>query len=113
MTLNFTVLVPVAKNVVSWFCISNRSLFECSVSFPDQIRKLSALGFHPDDCKAALIHCNGHLDDAALWLTHHADLADTAVQGKEYVDDNHSILSFNTLEVHYCYMRHRRKIHWF
>ena len=78
-------------------------MVECACPFPDQIRKLSALGFHPDDCKAALAHCNGHLDDAALWLTHHADLADTAVQGKEYVDDNHSILSFNTVEVHYGY----------
>lgn len=66
---------------------------------PDQIKKLSALGFHPDDCIAALSHCNGHLDDAALWLTHNADLADTAVRGKDYIGYNHSVLSFHIIEV--------------
>ncbi|KAJ9601170.1 hypothetical protein L9F63_000690, partial [Diploptera punctata] len=69
-----------------------------------QVKKLSALGFHPDDCVAALEKCNGHLDDAALWLTQHADLADTAVRGRDFTDDN-SILSFRTIEVkasHIC-----------
>jgi hypothetical protein len=70
----------------------------------DQIKKLSALGFHPDDCTAALSHCNGHLDDAALWLTHNADLADTAIRGKDYRGDNHSVLSFHVIEVRNCYI---------
>jgi hypothetical protein len=70
------------------------------IAFSDQVKKLSALGFHPDDCVAALAQCNGHLDDAALWLTHHADLADTVVRAKDYVDTNDSILSFHTIEVH-------------
>ncbi|XP_069683777.1 intermembrane lipid transfer protein Vps13D isoform X2 [Periplaneta americana] len=71
----------------------------------NQIKKLSALGFHPDDCVAALEKCNGHLDDAALWLTQHADLADTAVRGKDYIEDNNSALSFHIVEVkatHIC-----------
>jgi hypothetical protein len=67
--------------------------------FSGQVKKLSALGFHPDDCIAALADCNGHLDDAALWLTHHADLADTAVRGKDYIDDDNAIVSFHTIEV--------------
>ncbi|XP_016844832.1 vacuolar protein sorting-associated protein 13D isoform X2 [Nasonia vitripennis] len=34
--------------------------------------KLSALGFAEVDCETALNKCNGHLDDAALWLTQNA-----------------------------------------
>jgi hypothetical protein len=47
------------------------------------------------------------VDDAALWLTDHAVPAETAVQGKEYVDDEFSILSFNTVQVHDSYMKYR------
>ena len=36
------------------------------------IVKLSALGFAETDCETALDRCNGHLDDAALWLTQNA-----------------------------------------
>ena len=72
-----------------------RQILTSSISTA-QVKKLSALGFHPDDCVAALEKCNGHLDDAALWLTQHADLADTAVRGKEYTDDGNS---FHTIEV--------------
>ncbi|XP_014236722.1 vacuolar protein sorting-associated protein 13D isoform X1 [Trichogramma pretiosum] len=36
------------------------------------ILKLSALGFTEVDCETALDKCNGHLDDAALWLTQNA-----------------------------------------
>lgn len=78
-------------------------IFHPVLSPPDQIKKLSALGFHPDDCIAALSHCNGHLDDAALWLTHNADLADTAIRGKDYIGDSRSLLSFHVIEVHNSY----------
>lgn len=37
-----------------------------------QVVKLSALGFAEIDCETALDKCNGHLDDAALWLTQNA-----------------------------------------
>lgn len=37
------------------------------------ISKLSALGFNSDDCVNALEICNNKLDDAALWLTQHAE----------------------------------------
>ena len=36
------------------------------------VLKLSALGFAEIDCETALDKCNGHLDDAALWLTQNA-----------------------------------------
>lgn len=36
------------------------------------VMKLSALGFAETDCETALDHCNGQLDDAALWLTQNA-----------------------------------------
>lgn len=36
------------------------------------VLKLSALGFAEVDCETALVRCNGHLDDAALWLTQNA-----------------------------------------
>lgn len=36
------------------------------------VLKLSALGFTEFDCQIALEKCNGHLDDAALWLTQNA-----------------------------------------
>jgi vacuolar protein sorting-associated protein 13D len=36
------------------------------------VAKLSALGFTEIDCENALKKCNGHLDDAALWLTQNA-----------------------------------------
>ncbi len=35
--------------------------------------KLSALGFNRDDCIHALEICNNELDEAALWLTQHAE----------------------------------------
>lgn len=41
-------------------------------SLPAQVEKLSALGFQEVDCRHALEECGGRLDDAALWLTHHA-----------------------------------------
>ncbi|KAL0131079.1 hypothetical protein PUN28_002577 [Cardiocondyla obscurior] len=37
-----------------------------------QVLKLINLGFAEADCKLALDHCNGKLDDAALWLTQNA-----------------------------------------
>ncbi|XP_037024186.1 vacuolar protein sorting-associated protein 13D isoform X2 [Bradysia coprophila] len=37
------------------------------------ISKLSALGFNSDDCVNALEICNNELDEAALWLTQHAE----------------------------------------
>lgn len=36
------------------------------------VNKLTALGFAEVDCEVALDQCNGHLDDAALWLTQNA-----------------------------------------
>ncbi|XP_050720689.1 intermembrane lipid transfer protein VPS13D-like isoform X3 [Eriocheir sinensis] len=41
-------------------------------NFQAQVEKLSALGFQEVDCRHALEECGGRLDDAALWLTHHA-----------------------------------------
>lgn len=40
--------------------------------FLDNISKLIALGFKPEDCITALEKCEGKLDDAALWLTQNA-----------------------------------------
>ncbi|KAJ8920133.1 hypothetical protein NQ315_011790 [Exocentrus adspersus] len=37
-----------------------------------QIATLTALGFKTEDCVHALETCDNRLDDAALWLTHHA-----------------------------------------
>lgn len=31
--------------------------------------QLISLGFRPNDCREALMRCQGHLDEAALWLT--------------------------------------------
>lgn len=52
------------------------------------VAKLAALGFSKVDCEVALDKCNGHLDDAALWLTQnampvHSDVATSA--GNEYL----------------------------
>ncbi|KAG8229492.1 hypothetical protein J437_LFUL010067 [Ladona fulva] len=38
----------------------------------DQIKKLTVLGFAPDDCALALEKCEGELEEAALWLTQNA-----------------------------------------
>lgn len=45
-----------------------------SIDTPDEdmIRRLSGLGFSTEDCLAAMEHCNGQLEDAALWLTQNA-----------------------------------------
>lgn len=40
---------------------------------PQMISKLSALGFNSDDCIHALDICSNQLDEAALWLTQHAE----------------------------------------
>lgn len=40
--------------------------------FPDDVAKLTALGFKREDCVTALQNCEGKLDDAALWLTQNA-----------------------------------------
>lgn len=37
------------------------------------VKKLSALGFNSNDCIHALDVCNNELDEAALWLTQHAE----------------------------------------
>ena len=39
------------------------------------VDKLRALGFSTDDCLTAIQVCHGHLDAAALWLTHNAVLS--------------------------------------
>lgn len=41
--------------------------------FSGQISKLKGLGFRTPDCQKALNLCNKQLDDAALWLTQHAE----------------------------------------
>ncbi|XP_058797313.1 intermembrane lipid transfer protein Vps13D isoform X2 [Phymastichus coffea] len=49
------------------------------------VLKLSALGFAEIDCETALDKCNGHLDDAALWLTQNAvPNAEKAATGDEF-----------------------------
>ena len=49
------------------------------------VMKLSALGFAEVDCETALDKCNGHLDDAALWLTQNAvPNAEKAVTTEEF-----------------------------
>ncbi|XP_063232383.1 intermembrane lipid transfer protein Vps13D [Bacillus rossius redtenbacheri] len=63
-----------------------------------QVDKLSALGFHPDDCAVALQRCEGQLDDAALWLTQHVNASGTH-QGCSS-EENTSTLSFDVIEVH-------------
>lgn len=50
----------------SW---AKRRLSEAESKPDSQVSKLSTLGFTEADCKTALDHCGGQLDDAALWLT--------------------------------------------
>ncbi|XP_059188288.1 intermembrane lipid transfer protein VPS13D [Centropristis striata] len=38
-----------------------------------QLTRLQDLGFRKDDCKRALIHCKGQLDQAATWLLENAE----------------------------------------
>uniref|UniRef100_A0A665WW62 Vacuolar protein sorting 13 homolog D n=1 Tax=Echeneis naucrates TaxID=173247 RepID=A0A665WW62_ECHNA len=38
-----------------------------------QLTHLQGLGFRKEDCKRALIHCKGHLDQAATWLLENAE----------------------------------------
>ncbi|XP_032690797.1 vacuolar protein sorting-associated protein 13D isoform X2 [Odontomachus brunneus] len=40
-----------------------------------RVSKLTTLGFAEVDCRTALDHCDGQLDDAALWLTQNAEPA--------------------------------------
>lgn len=42
-------------------------------SVDSQVSKLTTLGFTEVDCRTALDHCDGQLDDAALWLTQNAE----------------------------------------
>ncbi|XP_067095428.1 intermembrane lipid transfer protein VPS13D [Osmerus mordax] len=38
-----------------------------------QLTRLQDLGFRKDDCKRALVHCKGQLDQAATWLLENAE----------------------------------------
>ncbi|XP_066907047.1 intermembrane lipid transfer protein Vps13D-like isoform X2 [Halyomorpha halys] len=53
------------------------------------------------DCSKALVKCNGHLDDAALWLTQNA--VPISYQNSPGYSPNHqigeSIFSFNNMEI--------------
>lgn len=61
----------------------------------EQMQKLSALGFHLEDCNEALKQCNGQLDDAALWLTQNATPSNVLVHGSCGESDR----AFSCLEV--------------
>lgn len=63
-----------------------------------QVSKLTTLGFAETDCRIALDHCNGQLDDAALWLTQNA-----VPSTSEAAAPNES--SFRTVEVQASCMR--------
>ncbi|CAG2067174.1 unnamed protein product, partial [Timema podura] len=63
-----------------------------------QVNKLSALGFHFDDCEAALERCNGQLDDAALWLTQNAVPADCSAKDN-LANEGQANLSFDIIHV--------------
>uniref|UniRef100_A0A3Q3FFG1 Vacuolar protein sorting 13 homolog D n=1 Tax=Labrus bergylta TaxID=56723 RepID=A0A3Q3FFG1_9LABR len=45
----------------------------CFVSAEGQLTRLQDLGFRKEDCKRALIHCKGQLDQAATWLLENAE----------------------------------------
>lgn len=74
---------------------------EHPVNFRYQLDKLKALGFNIDDCSKALMNCNGHLDDAALWLTQNA--VPISYQNSPGGISNHqfgeSMFTFNNMEI--------------
>ena len=49
------------------------------VNVNPQLNQLTSLGFPPEDCRQALLACQGQLDEAALWLTQNCQLTDAAV----------------------------------
>ncbi|XP_030623060.1 vacuolar protein sorting-associated protein 13D [Chanos chanos] len=49
-----------------------------------QLTRLQDLGFRKDDCKQALIHCKGQLDQAATWLLENAE----TMSGRSRVDSD-------------------------
>ncbi|KYM95934.1 Vacuolar protein sorting-associated protein 13D [Cyphomyrmex costatus] len=51
---------------------SSEVMMESSQTMDSPVLKLICLGFAEDDCRIALDHCDGQLDDAALWLTQNA-----------------------------------------
>ncbi|KYN30792.1 Vacuolar protein sorting-associated protein 13D [Trachymyrmex septentrionalis] len=51
---------------------SSEAVMESSQMMDTPVLKLISLGFAEADCRIALDHCDGQLDDAALWLTQNA-----------------------------------------
>jgi len=51
---------------------SSEAVMESSQMMDSPVLKLISLGFAEADCRIALDHCDGQLDDAALWLTQNA-----------------------------------------
>ncbi|XP_024892812.1 vacuolar protein sorting-associated protein 13D isoform X2 [Temnothorax curvispinosus] len=51
---------------------SNETGVESRQMMDSQVSKLVNLGFAEADCRIALDHCDGQLDEAALWLTQNA-----------------------------------------
>ncbi|KAL6266404.1 hypothetical protein P5V15_003257 [Pogonomyrmex californicus] len=66
---------------------SNEAVAEDSQIIDSQVRKLVSLGFAEADCRIALDHCDGQLDDAALWLTQNAvpSSAETVIMNNESI----------------------------
>ena len=48
------------------------------VNVDHQLNQLTSLGFQPEECRQALAACQGHLDEAALWLTQNCQLSPAA-----------------------------------
>ncbi|XP_018606143.2 vacuolar protein sorting-associated protein 13D isoform X2 [Scleropages formosus] len=63
-----------------------------------QLSRLQDLGFRKEDCRKALIHCRGQLDQAATWLLENAEATTTSVVGRTD-SAGHSALPLSGVEV--------------
>lgn len=78
---------------------SSEALVESGQTMDSQVLKLITLGFAEADCKIALDHCDGQLDDAALWLTQNA----VPISAEAVATNNDSV--FRTVELQVSCMR--------